>query len=71
MPVENDYKIADIDLHVLGRHEIRLAEHEMPGLMALRAEHLDSQPLAGARITGSLHMTVLSLIHISEPTRPY
>ena len=64
MPVENDYKIADIDLHVLGRHEIRLAEHEMPGLMALRAEYFDSQPLAGARITGSLHMTVQTAVLI-------
>ena len=64
MPVENDYKIADIGLHVLGRHEIRLAEHEMPGLMALRAEYVDSQPLAGARITGSLHMTVQTAVLI-------
>jgi len=64
VPVENDYKIADIGLHVLGRHEIRLAEHEMPGLMALRAEYFDSQPLAGARITGSLHMTVQTAVLI-------
>ena len=44
MSVKEDYRIADIDLHVLGRHEIRLAEHEMPGLMSLRAEYLDEQP---------------------------
>jgi len=64
MSVKEDYKIADIDLHVLGRHEIRLAEHEMPGLMSLRAEYLDEQPLSGARITGSLHMTVQTAVLI-------
>ena len=64
MSVKEDYRIADIDLHVLGRHEIRLAEHEMPGLMSLRAEYLDEQPLLGARITGSLHMTVQTAVLI-------
>ena len=64
MSLKEDYRIADIDLHVLGRHEIRLAEHEMPGLMSLRAEYLDEQPLSGARITGSLHMTVQTAVLI-------
>src|SRR3954463_352544 len=52
-----DFKVADLSLADFGRKEIRLAEHEMPGLMALRAEFGDSKPLTGARITGSLHMT--------------
>ena len=64
MSIKEDYRIADIDLHVLGRHEIRLAEHEMPGLMSLRAEYLDEQPLSGARITGSLHMTIQTAVLI-------
>jgi adenosylhomocysteinase len=59
-----DFKVADLGLAEFGRHEIRLAEHEMPGLMALRAEFGDSQPLAGARITGSLHMTVQTAVLI-------
>src|SRR4051794_3628438 len=54
---ETDYKVADLSLTGFGRKEIQLAEHEMPGLMALRAEYGDAQPLAGARIAGSLHMT--------------
>ncbi|MBV9285883.1 MAG: adenosylhomocysteinase, partial [Acidimicrobiia bacterium] len=53
-----DYKVADIGLADFGRKEIRLAEEEMPGLMALRAEYGDAKPLAGARIAGSLHMTI-------------
>src|SRR3954471_21435996 len=53
-----DFKVADITLAEAGRHEIRLAEHEMPGLMALRAEFGESKPLTGARITGSLPLTV-------------
>ncbi len=53
-----DFKVADLSLAVFGRKEIELAEHEMPGLMAIRREQLDVQPLAGARISGSLHMTV-------------
>ena len=60
----NDFKIADLSLAEFGRNEIRLAEHEMPGLMATRAEHADRQPLAGARITGSLHMTIQTAVLI-------
>ncbi len=52
------FKVADLSLATAGRHQLRLAENEMPGLMALRAEFGDSKPLAGARIAGSLHMTV-------------
>ena len=59
-----DYKVADLALAELGRDEIRLAEHEMPGLMAMRAEFGASQPLRGARITGSLHMTVQTAVLI-------
>jgi adenosylhomocysteinase len=54
----NDYKVADLSLAAYGRKELTLAEHEMPGLMALREEYGDSKPLKGARITGSLHMTI-------------
>jgi len=64
MSYENDYKIADINLNDFGRKEIRLAEHEMPGLMSLRAEYFDEQPLSGARIAGSLHMTVQTAVLI-------
>ena len=53
------FKVADLSLAEAGRHQIRLAEHEMPGLMALREEFGAAQPLKGARITGSLHMTCL------------
>jgi adenosylhomocysteinase len=60
----SDFKVADLRLAELGRHEIRLAEHEMPGLMALRAEFGESRPLAGARISGSLHMTVQTAVLI-------
>ena len=59
-----DYKVADIGLAEYGRKEIRLAEHEMPGLMRTREEFADSQPLKGARITGSLHMTVQTAVLI-------
>jgi adenosylhomocysteinase len=59
-----DFKVADLALAESGRHEIRLAEHEMPGLMALRAEFGDARPLAGARIAGSLHMTVQTAVLI-------
>ncbi|MEY4971146.1 MAG: hypothetical protein RLZZ404_72 [Actinomycetota bacterium] len=59
-----DYKVADLTLAEAGRHQIRLAENEMPGLMALRAEFSAAQPLKGARITGSLHMTVQTAILI-------
>ncbi len=58
------YKIADIALAEFGRKEIRLAEHEMPGLMALRAEYAGKQPLAGAKIMGSLHMTIQTAVLI-------
>src|SRR5262245_39775968 len=58
------FKVADLDLAALGRREIRLAEHEMPGLMALRARHAASRPLAGARVMGSLHMTVQTAVLI-------
>jgi adenosylhomocysteinase len=59
-----DYKVADLSLAAFGRKEITLAEHEMPGLMAMREEYAASQPLAGARITGSLHMTVQTAVLI-------
>lgn len=59
-----DYKVADITLAEWGRKEIRLAEKEMPGLMALRAEYKASQPLKGARIAGSLHMTIQTAVLI-------
>src|SRR5258708_31328142 len=52
------FKVADLDLAEFGRKELRLAEQEMPGLMALRSEYKGRKPLAGARIMGSLHMTV-------------
>src|SRR6266851_3883031 len=58
------FKVADLGLAEFGRKEIRLAEHEMPGLMALRAEYGVSKPLTGARITGSLHMTVQTAVLI-------
>jgi len=59
-----DYKISDIKLAEWGRKEISIAETEMPGLMALREEYKDSQPLAGARITGCLHMTIQTAVLI-------
>ncbi len=59
-----DFKVRDLALAELGRHEIRLAEHEMPGLMALREKYGASKPLAGARIAGSLHMTVQTAVLI-------
>ena len=58
------FKVADLSLAEWGRDEIRLAEHEMPGLMAIRREYRDSGPLAGARIMGSLHMTVQTAVLI-------
>ena len=63
-----DYKVADIGLADFGRKEIELAEHEMPGLMALREEFGAAQPLSGARITGSLHMTVQTAVLIETLT---
>jgi adenosylhomocysteinase len=59
-----DFKVADIGLADFGRREIELAEHEMPGLMATRREYAKSKPLSGARITGSLHMTVQTAVLI-------
>jgi adenosylhomocysteinase len=61
---ELEFKVADLELAEFGRKEIALAEHEMPGLMATRREYADSQPLKGARITGSLHMTVQTAVLI-------
>ena len=59
-----DFRVRDLALAEFGRHEIRLAEHEMPGLMALRQEYAGTRPLLGARITGSLHMTVQTAVLI-------
>ncbi|HEX2823772.1 MAG TPA: adenosylhomocysteinase [Streptosporangiaceae bacterium] len=58
------YLVADLSLASFGRKEIQLAEHEMPGLMAVRAEYAPSQPLRGARVTGSLHMTIQTAVLI-------
>jgi len=63
-----DFKVADLALAPVGRKQIELAEQEMPGLMAIRAEYTDSRPLAGARITGSLHMTVQTAVLIETLT---
>lgn len=63
-----DYKVADLGLAEAGRHQIRLAEHEMPGLMSLREEFGESKPLKGARIAGSLHMTVQTAVLIETLT---
>ncbi|MGB2630315.1 MAG: adenosylhomocysteinase [Candidatus Omnitrophota bacterium] len=60
----DDYKIRDIGLAELGIKEIAIAEHEMPGLMAIRQKHAKDKPLAGARITGSLHMTIQTAVLI-------
>ena len=61
---KKDFKVADLSLAELGRKRITMAEHEMPGLMMLRDEYKDKMPLAGARITGSLHMTVETAVLI-------
>ena len=71
-----DYKVADISLADFGHKEIAIAETEMPGLMALREKYGQSKPLSGARITGSLHMTIqtavsVSYTHLTLPTTPY
>ena len=58
------FKVRDLSLADFGRKEIRLAEHEMPGLMAIRAEYAGRSPLAGAKIMGSLHMTVQTAVLI-------
>ncbi len=65
---ETDFKVADLSLAEFGRKEITLAEHEMPGLMAIRREYADAQPLKGARITGSLHMTIQTAVLIETLT---
>ena len=59
-----DYKVADLALAAWGRKEIQIAETEMPGLMAIREEYAAAKPLAGARITGSLHMTIQTAVLI-------
>ena len=70
-----DYKVADIKLAEWGRKEIAIAETEMPGLMALRAEYGPKKPLAGARIGGCLHMTIQTavlmetLVHLGAELR--
>src|SRR5258705_3773332 len=62
------YKVANLELADWGRKEVRLAEHEMPGLMALRQRHAGKKPLAGARIMGSLHMTIQTAVLIETLT---
>jgi adenosylhomocysteinase len=63
-----DFAVADLELAEFGRKEIRLAEHEMPGLMALRREYAEARPLHGARVSGSLHMTVQTAVLIETLT---
>src|ERR1700678_2148444 len=63
-PTTSDYKVADITLAELGRKEITIAEKEMPGLMAIRGKYSEAKPLAGVRITGSLHMTIQTAVLI-------
>ncbi len=64
----SDFKVADLSLAAFGRKEIQLAEHEMPGLMALREEYAKAQPLAGKRVAGSLHMTIQTAVLIETLT---
>src|SRR3954468_3483345 len=59
-----DYKVADLSLADWGRKEISIAEHEMPGLMAIRRKYAQEKPLAGVRVTGSLHMTIQTAVLI-------
>ena len=63
-PYNLPYKVADISLAEFGRKEIEIAEHEMPGLMAIREKYADSKPLQGVRIMGSLHMTIQTAVLI-------
>ncbi|MGB0190109.1 MAG: adenosylhomocysteinase, partial [Nocardioides sp.] len=63
-----DFKVADLSLADYGRTEIELAEHEMPGLMAMRERYGAEKPLAGARIAGSLHMTTQTAVLIETLT---
>ncbi len=65
---DTDFKVADLSLADFGRKEITLAEHEMPGLMAIRREYAAAQPLKGARVTGSLHMTIQTAVLIETLT---
>ncbi|MBI5751981.1 MAG: adenosylhomocysteinase, partial [Hydrogenophilales bacterium] len=67
-PNFTDYKVADLSLAAWGRKEIAIAETEMPGLMAIRQEFKTQQPLKGARITGSLHMTIQTAVLIETLT---
>ena len=62
--VEQSYAVADISLAEFGRKEIEIAEHEMPGLMAIREKFSENKPLAGVRVTGSLHMTIQTAVLI-------
>jgi hypothetical protein len=62
-----EFAVRDLELATFGRHQIRLAEHEMPGLMALRREFADQRPLRGARIAGSLHMTMHTAVLVDPP----
>ncbi len=64
MPVAKEHRVADIGLADFGRKEIAIAESEMPALMAIRKEYAKSQPLKGARIAGSLHMTIQTAVLI-------
>ncbi len=68
LAARRDYRVADISMAPFGRKEMILAEHEMPGLMALRKEYGDTKPLAGARISGSLHMTIQTAVLIETLT---
>ena len=70
MSASKDYKVADISLADWGRREIAIAETEMPGLMALRQEYGKAKPLKGARIAGSLHMTIQTAVLIETLTPP-
>jgi adenosylhomocysteinase len=67
-PSTSDFKVADLTLADFGRKEIQLAEHEMPGLMALRERYSETKPLSGARVTGSLHMTIQTAVLIETLT---
>ena len=65
-----DFKVADVGLADWGRKEIGIAEHEMPGLMAIRRKYAKAKPLAGVRVTGSLHMTIQTAVLIETLRRP-
>src|ERR1700677_3758046 len=65
---DTDFKVAGLSLAEFGRKEIKVGEHEMPGLMSIRREYADAPPLAGARITGSLHMTIQTAVLIETLT---